>query len=220
MTEAEARGAIVAAMRRLDEAGLNRGTSGNASIRRGDGFLVTPSGVRAEALDPDTMVAVAMDGTYPAGRRPSSEWRFHRDIYSARAEAGAIVHTHSTYATALASLRRSIPAFHYMVAVAGGRSIECAEYATFGTQALSDSVLAALDGRRACLIANHGQIAFGDDLDAAMRLAFEVEALAEQYAHVLQIGEPVLLDDAEMDRVLAKFGNYGSGVAAGGDGAG
>ncbi len=133
----------------------------------------------------------------------------HLDIYHARTEAGAVVHTHSPHATALSCLRRGIPAFHYMVAAAGGRDLRCASYATFGTQALSDAMLAALDGRRACLLANHGQIAFGKTVDKALWLAGEVEALARQYASAASLGEPILLDDAEMDRVLQLFEDYG-----------
>jgi L-fuculose-phosphate aldolase len=207
---------MAAAMGRLEALGLNRGTSGNLSVRSDDGLLVTPSGVVPAALTSDAMVAVTIDGVWPKGRQPSSEWRFHRDIYRARGEVGAIVHVHSPFATALACLRRDIPAFHYMVAVAGGDSIRCAPYATFGSQELSDRALAALDGRRACLLANHGLIAVGADLDGAVRMAIEVEALAEQYGHALQVGEPVLLDAAEMAEVLEKFATYGMPPEKGG----
>jgi len=140
---------------------------------------------------------------------PSSEWRFHRAIYVDRPDAHAIVHAHAPFCTTLACLGRGIPPFHYMVAVAGGRDIRCAPYATFGSQELADNVTAALDGRRACLIANHGMIAFAGGLELALQLAIEVESLAETYWRALQIGEPMLLDDAEMERVAAKFATYG-----------
>ena len=201
--------AMAAAMVRLEALGLNRGSSGNLSVRTDDGLLITPSGVPPAALTAKAMVAMTIEGTWPAGQRPSSEWRFHRDIYLARGGAGAVVHVHSPFATALACLRRDIPAFHYMVAVAGGDSIRCAFYATFGTQDLSDHALAALEGRHACLLANHGLIAVGADLDGAVRMAVEVEALAEQYWRALQVGEPVLLDAAEMAVVLERFATYG-----------
>lgn len=201
---------IVAAARSINETGLNPGKAGNVSARVRGGFLITPTGTPYARLRPESIVRVTMDGTVPGRQpRPSSEWRVHRDIYAARPEAGAIVHVHSPYATALACTRRPIPAFHYMVAVAGGDSIRCAPYATFGTQALSDHALRALAGRRACLLANHGMLAFGEDLDGAMALAIEVEFLARQYALSLQIGRPVRLTRAEMRIVMEKFKSYG-----------
>jgi L-fuculose-phosphate aldolase len=210
MDEPALREAIVAAARRLNSAGLSAAATGNISARCGESFLITPSGVAYDQLAPADIVRVSMDGQSAAGQLvPSTEWRFHRDIYRARAEFNAIVHAHSPHASALACARRGIPPFHYMVGKAGGRDIRCAEYATFGTQALSDNALAALAGRRACLLANHGLIAAGADLDEAFRLAWEVEDLARQYILVLQIGEPVLLDDAEMDRIVEKFRHYG-----------
>ena len=203
--------AIIATARRLNDSGLTAGSSGNVSVRIEDGFLVTPTGMSYAALAPADIVRVDSDGAVAPGQRlPSSEWRFHRDIYGARPEAGAIVHVHSPYATALACLRRAIPAFHYMVAIAGGDSIRCAPYATFGTQALSAHVVAALAGRRACLLANHGLVAFAGDLEAAFGLAAAVEDLARQYCLCLSMGEPVLLDAGEMQRVLAKFASYGA----------
>lgn len=201
---------IIAAARSINETGLNPGKAGNVSARVRAGFLITPTGTPYGRLRPGSIVHVAMDGTVPGRQlRPSSEWRVHRDIYAARPEAGAIVHVHSPYATALACTRRPIPAFHYMVAVAGGDSIRCAPYATFGTQALSDHALRALAGRRACLLANHGLLAFGEDLDGAMALATEVEFLARQYVLSLQIGRPVGLTRAEMRIVIEKFKSYG-----------
>jgi L-fuculose-phosphate aldolase len=189
---------------------INRSTSGNVSARTGDGFLVTPSGLPYEETTPEDIAAVTLGGQASGPRQPSTEWRFHRDIYAARHDVGAIVHTHSTFATTLACLGRGIPAFHYMVAVAGGKDIRCAGYATFGTQALSDHTLVALAARKACLLANHGMIAVGASLAAALTLAVEVEALAEQYWRALQIGTPNLLSDSEMDTVLEKFRTYGA----------
>lgn len=210
-TDAEStlREAVVAAARAMNAMGINRGTAGNVSARVAGGFLVTPSGMRYEDLGTADVVRVGMDGGASGARKPSSEWRFHRDIYATRPEAGAIVHTHGPYSAALACHGRGIPAFHYMVARAGGRDIRCAQYATFGSQELSDHALAALAGRRACLLAHHGAIAFGGDLDAALALAAEVETLAEMYWRALAIGEPPRLPDAEMDAVIAKFGGYG-----------
>jgi L-fuculose-phosphate aldolase len=203
------RRAIVATCRRMNALGINQGTSGNVSARVRGGVLITPSGVPYDTMTPDRIVALAPDGTIRGAGKPSSEWRFHVDILAARPDAGAVVHTHSVHATALSCLRRDIPAFHYMVAVAGGDTIRCAGYATFGTQELSDKALAALDGRRACLLANHGLIATGRDLDAALALAVEVETLARQYLLTLQVGKPSILSAAEMRRVLEKFKGYG-----------
>lgn len=196
--------------RRSVAAGLNQGTSGNVSARSRSGFLITPSGRDMTGLGAADVVPVAMDGCAPEGLKPSSEWRFHRDIYAAFPEAGAIVHAHSPFAVALACLRRDIPPFHYMVAMAGGTDIRCARYATFGTQALSDAVVEALKDRRACLMANHGLVAWGKSLAGALALALEVEALCGQYLRCLQAGEPVLLNEAEMAEVLEKFRDYGS----------
>ena len=196
--------------RRSVSLGLNRGTSGNVSARSPEGFLITPSGRDMTELAAADMAPVDMEGRAPEGLKPSSEWRFHRDIYAAFPEAGAIVHAHSPFAVALACLRRDIPAFHYMVAMAGGVDIRCARYATFGTQALSDAILEALRDRRACLMANHGLVAWGRDLAGALALAVEVEALCGQYLCCLQAGEPVLLSDAEMAEVLEKFRDYRS----------
>jgi L-fuculose-phosphate aldolase len=201
---------VVGAARALDAAGLNRGTSGNVGRRAGDGILVTPTGVPSAALTPASIVLLATDGTVVDGAlAPTSEWRIHRDILAARPDANGVVHAHPLYATALACQGLAIPAFHYMVAAAGGDSIRCAPYATFGTAALSAHVVKALEGRRACLMAHHGIVALGADLDAAVRLAIEVESLAAQYWHVLQLGRPRLLGRAEMRRVVAKFATYG-----------
>jgi len=209
------RRAVIDTARRMNDLGINQGSSGNVGARISGGLLVTPSGVPYETLKPIDIVEMDFDGAWRggAGRRPSSEWRFHRDILAARPEFGAVVHTHAIHATALACQRRGIPAFHYMVAVAGGDSIRCAPYATFGTATLSRNALKALDGRRACLLANHGMIACGADLAGALALAVEVETLAAQYCRVLQLGRPKLLSAAEMARVQAKMrsgAGYGS----------
>lgn len=193
----------------LADLGLNRGAAGNVSVRDSDGFLVTPSGMPPEIMHPRDMVWMGFDGAVEGERAPSSEWRFHRDILQARPEVGAVVHTHSTFATTMACLRRDIPPFHYMIAVAGGDSIRCAPYALFGTQALSDAALRALQDRKACLLANHGMIALGRDLQAALSVAVEVESLCEQYWRTLQVGEPYILSNDEMSEVFARFRNYG-----------
>ena len=207
------RSAVIATALAMNARGINRGRSGNVSARlpgAGDErFLVTPTGLAYEDTAPEDIVPVTLDGEARGPRLPSSEWRFHRDIYRARPDVNAVVHTHSPFATTLACLSRGIPAFHYMVAVAGGRDIRCAPYATFGTQELSDNALAALEGRRACLLAHHGMIAVGASLAAALALAVEVESLAEIYWRALSIGPPATLADVEMDVVLEKFRTYG-----------
>jgi L-fuculose-phosphate aldolase len=209
----ELREELIATAREMNRSGINQGTSGNLSLRSGDGLLITPSGFPYDRLEPADIVFLTLDcGDAPVAagpRKPSSEWRIHRDVYRARAEALAILHAHPVHCAALACLHRPLPAFHYMVAAAGGRDIRCAPYATFGTQALSDHVLAALEGRRACLMANHGLLCLGTDLRSAVALAVEVETLARTYMQCLSVGEPVVLDDAEMDRVLEKFKDYG-----------
>ena len=211
MTDQNLRAALVAACRELERQGLTHGTSGNIGLRRDEQrFFISPSGMSYASLDPKDVPMMDLDGRWFGGRRPSSEWRFHRDIFKARAEIGAIVHTHSQKATALACTGRGIPAFHYMVAVAGGTDIRCAPYSTFGTQGLSDAALAALEGRRACLLANHGVIAVGADLDCALALAGEVENLAAQYCAALALGQVRILDDVEMNRIIEKFRTYGS----------
>ena len=206
---AELGAAVLGAARAMNAAGINRGTAGNVSARAEGGFVVTPTGMAYEACEPGDMVFVAMDGTPSGRRKASSEWRFHRDIYAARPEVGAVIHTHSPFATSLACMGTGIPAFHYMVARFGGSDVRCADYATFGTQALSDAILAALEGRRGCLMAHHGMVVAGADLGEALALAIELEGLAEQYWRVLQIGGPRLLPGDEMARVLEKFRDYG-----------
>lgn len=204
------RAEVVSVCRALAQRGLTYGTSGNVGVRCGDGrFLVSPSGIDYETLVPEDVPLVDFDGRWFGRRRPSSEWRFHRDILRSRADAGAVVHTHSRHAVSLGCTGRGIPAFHYMVAVAGGSDIRCAPYRTFGSQALSDAALEALRDRKACLLANHGVIAIGSNLGAALVLAGEVENLAAQYAAALALGGVRLIDEAEMRRVLEKFATYG-----------
>ena len=208
--DTELRRALIGACRELQRQGLTHGTSGNVSVRRdADSFYVSPTGMAYETLEPEDIPLLTLAGRWYGRRRPSSEWRFHRDILAERAEVGAIVHAHPRHATALACSGRGIPAFHYMVAVAGGIDIRCAPYHTFGTQALSAAALAALTDRRACLLAHHGIIALGEDLRAALALAGEVENLAAQYATALAIGGVQLLDEVEMRRVIEKFRSYG-----------
>ena len=194
----------------LEKLGLNQGTSGNASVRLGDGFLVTQSGLPINEIDDSSLVEMNMHGEAMSAGKPSSEWRFHRDIYLARPEIGAVIHTHSMFATTLACLRKDIPPFHYMIAIVGGDTIRCADYALFGTQALSDAAIEALKDRRACILANHGMIAIGKSLQQALNVALEVETLCEQYWRALQIGEPAILSAEEMRAVFDQFKDYGN----------
>jgi L-fuculose-phosphate aldolase len=200
---------MIETARAMNRAGLNQGTSGNLGHRVEDGFLVTPSGMDYDRLAPADIVLMRFDGSHEGRRLPSSEWRFHRDILADRRDVAVVLHVHSMFATTLACLGRVIPAFHYMVAVAGGVTIRCAPYATFGSEALSRHAVAALEGRKACLLANHGMIALGADLRQALKLAVEVETLAAMYWRALQVGAPAILDAAEMSRVLEKFKTYG-----------
>ena len=195
---------------KLSEIGLNKGTSGNVSVRSGDGFLITPSGMEVADMTPQSMVQMQFDGSFEVGKKPSSEWRFHRDILVSRDDTNAIVHTHSMFATTLACLHKEIPPFHYMIAVTGGDTIRCAPYALFGSQALSDAALQALQGSKACMLANHGMIALGRDLDDALAVAVEVENLCEQYWRILQLNlNPRLLTEAEISEVFQQFKGYG-----------
>ena len=195
---------------KLVDTGLNKGTSGNASIKIGNGFLVTPSGMAVEEMSPDNMVYMQLDGSFEQSKKPSSEWRFHRDILASRIDINAVIHTHSMFATTLACLHKEIPPFHYMIAVAGGDNIKCAPYALFGSQQLSDNALTALKDRKACLLANHGMIALGNDLEDALAVAVEVENLSEQYWRILQLNpSPPLLSESEMREVFHQFKGYG-----------
>ncbi len=193
----------------MNASGINKGRSGNLSVRTEDGCLITPSAVHYSDLSPGDIVAMNLDGKWQDSVKPSSEWRFHRDLYRHREDAQAIVHAHPVYCATLACMGRSIPAVHYMVAAAGGGDIRCAAYATFGTQELSDYVLMAMTGRKACLMANHGLLCLEQDLPRALALAVEVEQLAQMYYQCLLAGEPVILDEEEMGRVLEKFKSYG-----------
>ena len=209
MNENELRSELVRIAKRLDELGLNRGASGNLSVRCGEGMLITPTSVPYDWMTPEQIVFMTMDGSFAQGKRPSSEWRFHLDILRARPEAHAVVHAHPTYATVLAIMGLEIPPVHYMIAAAGGENIRCAPYATFGTPELSEHAVRALEGRFACLLDHHGMIAIGPSLDRALWLAVEVETLARQYHGCLQIGKPPLLDAAEIERVRRKMAGYG-----------
>ena len=193
----------------MNAQGINQGSAGNISVRFEDGFLITPSGIQYEQLQPENIVFIDMEGNSEDPLAPSSEWRMHRDIYVNRPQAGAVLHAHSIFATALSCLRLDIPAFHYMVAVAGGSDIRCADYALFGTQALSDNMLTALVNRRACLLGTHGMICYHDNLDQALGLGVEIETLAKQYWYARQAGDPVILDQAQMSEVLERFESYG-----------
>jgi Ribulose-5-phosphate 4-epimerase and related epimerases and aldolases len=199
------RQAIIETCLAMNRSGVNQGASGNLSVRVEDGFLITPSSLPYDEMAPADVVEMGFDGTYLGDRRPSSEWRFHRDILRARPDVEVVLHAHPTFATALAVHGRGIPSFHYMVALAGGDSIRCAPYATFGTQELSDNALAALDGRLACLLANHGMIVLGKTLKATLALAVEVETLARQYLYANLLGAPVILPPDEIERVAEKM---------------
>ena len=226
------RAELLATLRAMSDAGLNVGTAGNASVRlteAGAGvevvspaqpsagvsdprcirMLISPSGLPAERCRPQDMVVVEADGGYAGALVPSSEWKLHHDIYAAFPHAGAVLHAHSPFATALACQRVEIPPFHYMIARFGGSTVRCARYATFGTQSLSDAAVAALDGRNACLLANHGMVVYGRDLAHALALAIEFETLCEQYWRTRQLGAPVLLSEEEMSEVIERFKWYG-----------
>ncbi len=211
-TDDSLRQSVIETSQTLSKTGLSPGKSGNVSARAdADGaMLITPTGVPYDMLTADCIVRVEADGSVGEGQLlPSSEWHFHNAIYKARPDVGGIVHAHSQAATALACTGRDIPAFHYMVAAAGGSDIRCAPYATYGTAELAENAVAALKGRKACLLANHGQIAVGETVEKALALAREVETLAAQYSHALALGDVRILDEAEMDRVQSKFTSYG-----------
>lgn len=206
---------LLSISQKLAQLGLNKGTSGNASVRCDGGFLVTPSGMAVEDMTLSSMVQMRFDGSFELqadsnAKKPSSEWRFHRDILASYTEINAVIHTHSMFATTLACLHKDIPPFHYMIAVVGGDTIRCAPYALFGSQALSDNALIALTDRKACLLANHGMIALGADLDDALAVTVEVENLCEQYWRILQVdANPPLLSEDEMREVFQQFKGYG-----------
>jgi L-fuculose-phosphate aldolase len=200
---------IVAACKHLDSSGLNRGTSGNVSCREGEHFLITPTGVPVDEITPSKIVSLDFEGKVMGPGKPSSEWQFHSAIFKARSEINAVVHTHAPHATALACLREDLPPFHYMIAIAGGDSVRCAPYALFGTDTLSQHAVTALADRKACLLANHGMITLGRNLDEAMAIAIELESLCQQYLIARQVGHPVLLSADEMRAVIERFKSYG-----------
>lgn len=206
------REAIISKCRWMNAAGLNQGTSGNISARYGDRMLITPSATPYEAIEPEMVASMPLEGEYGSWTgplKPSTEWRFHLDIMRARPDVGAIVHTHSTYATVLGIARKPIPACHYMIAAFGGMDIRCADYATYGTKELSVNALKALEGRTGCILANHGMIATGATLEKAMWLAVELETIARQYYLSLSIGGPVLLTEADIADTVKGFSTYG-----------
>jgi L-fuculose-phosphate aldolase len=207
--ESEKRQAIVDACRRMNELDINQGTSGNISLRHQDGLLITPTSVPYDQMRSEQIVFMGLDGSFAAGQKPSSEWRFHLDILRSRSEVNAVVHAHPPYATILSIMGLEIPPIHYMIAAAGGDTIRCAPYATYGTAELSDHAVKALEDRFACLLGHHGMIAVAPSLARALWLAVEVEALARQYHGCLQIGTPPLLSQAEIERVRQKMAEYG-----------
>jgi len=209
MTEQKIIKDIIKFSKLLNKTNLSPLRSGNISVRYKNGFLITPSGMRYETLKSKDIVFVDLKGKYNSKKnKPSSEWHFHKDIYLNKKNANSVVHCHSKNALVLSCIRKKIPAFHYMVAVAGGVDIKCAKYATYGTSELSKNIIQVLNNRFACLIENHGQVVFSDGIDSAFELAQEVEHLSEQYLECLRIGKPKILTNIEMSRVLKKVKNY------------
>ncbi len=211
--DAALREEMVATCRRMNASGINQGTSGNLSVRNPAGFLVTPTSLPYDRMQPGDLVQMGFDGTFEGARRPSSEWRFHRDILAARPDIDCVLHCHSIYATSLAVHHITIPSFHYMTAVAGGTTIRCSRYETFGTQALSDAAIEALEDRTACLLGQHGQISLGKTLGGALALAVEVETLSRLYVQARALGEPPVLPEEEMTRVIQQMRNMSYGHA-------
>ena len=214
--DVKSREEIIKFAQKLNSTNLSPLRSGNISLKaqnnNEEGFLITPSGKKYDSLKADDIVFVSLEGRYDEkGLQPSSEWRFHKDIYLKKAEAKAVVHAHSPHATAVSAHNKDIPAFHYMIELAGGDNIKCAKYATFGTQELSDNIIEALENRKACLMSNHGQVAYGDNLNSAFELAEEVENICHQYINALKLGEPKILSSSEMDVILEKVKNYKKG---------
>jgi L-fuculose-phosphate aldolase len=211
--DAATRREMVETGRRMNASGINQGTAGNISIRNPDGFLITPTSLPYDQMQPADLVQMAFDGTYEGRRRPSSEWRFHRDILQNRTDIAVVLHCHSVYATTLAVHHKAIPSFHYMTGIAGGTTIRCARYATFGTQALSDNAIEALQDRLACLLGQHGQISLGTTLAGALSMAIEVETISRLYVQALTLGDPPILSDDEMARVIQQMKNMSYGQA-------
>ena len=218
MKNLDQRNRVIEYSLKLSSTNLSPLRSGNISLRGReddkDGYLITPSGRKYETLKPEDIVFMGLNEEVEkkaSDKNPSSEWRFHRDIYVNKKDAQAIVHTHSPHATAVSSHGKTIPPFHYMIALAGGEDIKCAEYATFGTEELSNNIIKALENRTACLMSNHGQVAFGKNLESAFELAQEIENICQQYIIALKIGEPKILSFEEMKKVLDKAKNYKKG---------
>lgn len=211
MLHEQTRTDMIAVCNFMNDRGINQGTAGNLSVRVDGGFLITPSGIPYAEMVPEDIVMMFLDASHEGDRRPSTEWRFHRDIMARKPEVGSVIHLHSRFCTSMSILRREIPAIHYMIAVAGGPTIPCVPYVTWGTQELADLIVDALSNRTACLLANHGMVAVGSDLKKAAWLAVEIEALAAQYWHALQIGVPHVLPDAEIAHVMERFKTYGQG---------
>jgi L-fuculose-phosphate aldolase len=212
MDELEIRNSIISQCLFMNSSGLNQGNSGNISVRVGDRMLITPTSIPYVETTPDMIASMPIDGEYGAfdgPKKPSSEWRFHLDIMKARPDVKSVVHTHSTYATILAIARKPIPACHYMIAAFGGDDVRVSGYARYGTKALSDHVLVALEGRNGCLMANHGMLTIGSSLKKAMWRAVELETIAKQYYHSLLIGGPVVLSPAQIDETMESFASYG-----------
>ncbi len=215
MKNLEKRKEVIKYSIKLNTTNLSPLRSGNISVRSiensVEGFLITPSGKKYDTLKEEDIVFVSSDGNHDTNLKPSSEWRFHKDIYLKKSDAKAIVHAHSPHASAVSAHRKDIPAFHYMIALAGGDSIKCAKYATFGTQELSDNIIYALENRKACLMSNHGQVAFGENLESAFELAEELENICHQYINTIKLGDPKILSSSEMDVILEKVKNYKKG---------
>ena len=214
--DVKSREEIIKFAQKLNSTNLSPLRSGNISLKaqnsNEEGFLITPSGKKYDSLKADDIVFVSLKGNYDEkGLQPSSEWRFHKDIYLKKTDAKAVVHAHSPHATAVSAHNKDISAFHYMIALAGGDNIKCAKYATFGTQELSDNIIEALENRKACLMSNHGQVAYGDNLNSAFELAEEVENICHQYINTIKLGEPKILSSSEMDVILEKVKNYKKG---------
>ncbi|MDC0151077.1 class II aldolase/adducin family protein [Candidatus Pelagibacter sp.] len=218
MKNLDQRNRVIEYSLKLNSTNLSPLRSGNISLRGReddkDGYLITPSGRKYETLKPEDIVFMGLNEEVEkkdSDKNPSSEWRFHRDIYVNKKDAQAIVHAHSPHATAVSSHGKTIPPFHYMIALAGGEDVKCAEYATFGTEELSNNIIKALENRTACLMSNHGQVAFGKNLESAFELAQEIENICQQYIIALKIGEPKILSFEEMKKVLDKAKNYKKG---------
>ena len=215
MKNLETRKEVISYSIKLNTTNLSPLRSGNISVKcienSVEGFLITPSGKKYDTLKEEDIVFVSSDGNHDTNLKPSSEWRFHKDIYLKKPDAKAIVHAHSPHATAVSAHGKDIPAFHYMIALAGGDSIKCAKYATFGTQELSNNIIDALENRKACLMSNHGQVAFGENLESAFELAEELENICHQYINTIKLGDPKILSSSEMDVILEKVKNYKKG---------